>query len=145
MTDEEFIEICENSKTMSSAASKIGIHFNTFKRKAVKLGCYKTNQGGKGFKKPKTEGKGKIPLEEILEGKQPQYQTFKLKNRLIEAGLKANKCEECGIHEWNNKPIMIELDHVNGDSRDHRLENLKMLCPNCHSQTEIFRAKNIKR
>lgn len=144
MTDQEFIEICENSNSMAAAAAKVGIHFNTFKRKAVKLGCYNTNQGGKGFNKPKTEGNGKISLEEILEGNQPQYQTFKLKNRLIEAGLKVNQCEECGISEWNNKPIMIELDHINGNRTDHRLENLRMLCPNCHSQTNTFRAKNIK-
>lgn len=144
MTDQEFIEICKNSNSMSAAAAKIGIHFNTFKRKAVKLGCYNTNQAGKGVNKPKAEGNGKIPLEDILEGKQPQYQTFKLKNRLIETGLKVNQCEECGISEWNDKPIKIELDHINGIRTDHRLENLRMLCPNCHSQTNTFRAKNIK-
>lgn len=144
MTDQEFIEICENSNSMSTAAAKVGIHFNTFKRKAVKLGCYKTNQSGKGLNKTKMEGNGKIPLDEILEGKHPQYQTFKLKQRLLNVGLKSNQCEDCGITEWNSKPIAIELDHINGNSKDHRMENLRMLCPNCHSQTETFRAKNIK-
>ncbi len=145
MTDQEFIEICKNSSTMSEACSKTSYHFNTFKRKAVLLGCYLPNQGSKGLSRPKTEGRGLIPLNEILEGKHPQYQTFKLKNRLFKLGIKENICEECGISEWNGKEIKCELDHVNGDSKDHRLNNLKILCPNCHSQTDTFRALNIGR
>ena len=143
MTNEEFIRICENSNSMSAAAAEIGIHFNTFKKRAIELNCYKPNQSGKGVTKARMEGNGKIPLEEILEGKHPQYQTFKLKNRLFQIGLKQNRCEECGISEWNGKPIACELDHINGKRTDHRLENLKVLCPNCHSQTDTFRAKNI--
>lgn len=143
MTDHEFIEICNESATMAIAAAKMGIHFNTFKRKAVKLGCYKPNQGGKGTNKDMASRA--IPLEEILEGKHPQYQTYKLKRRLIQVGLKTNRCEECGIAEWNGKPLAVELDHINGNSSDHQIDNLKMLCPNCHSQTETFRAKNIGR
>lgn len=144
MDDIEFIKICNESNTMSEAASRIGLHFNSFKRKALKLGCYTPNQGSKNTEKPWMRERS-ISLNEILEGKYPQYQTFKLKNRLFEAGLKINKCEECGICEWNSKPLMCELDHINGNSHDHRLSNLKILCPNCHSQTDTFRAKNIGR
>lgn len=144
MTDQEFIEICNESATMALAAARIGIHFNTFKRKAEKLGCYKPNQGSKNVSKEWMKQRS-IPLEEILEGLHPQYQTFKLKQKLLQSDLKNNVCEECGISEWNGKPLMCELDHVNGNSKDHRLENLKMLCPNCHSQTDTFRAKNIGR
>lgn len=52
------------------------------------------------------------------------------------------KCEECNIDSWNNKPIVLELDHVNGDSNDNSLGNVRLLCPNCHSQTHTFRIKN---
>ena len=142
MTDLEFIQICESSPSMAAAAVKVGVHFNTFKKRALKLNCYKTNQGGKGMNK--LGGNPGIPLEEILEGKHPQYQTFKLKHRLFQVGIKQNKCEECGISEWNGKPIACELDHINGNSNEHILENLRVLCPNCHSQTDTFRAKNIK-
>jgi Zn finger protein HypA/HybF involved in hydrogenase expression len=62
----------------------------------------------------------------------------------IAAGLKNNKCEVCGLEEWAGMPIEMELHHVNGDRTDHRLDNLEMICPNCHSQTMNFRAKNIK-
>jgi hypothetical protein len=65
-----------------------------------------------------------------------------LKLRLVAAGLKDNRCEECGIDEWRGKPLSMSLHHVNGDGRDNRVENLAMLCPNCHSQTPNFGVKN---
>ena len=139
MEDIEFIRICLESDTMAQAAAKLGLHFNTFKRKAIKLDCYKTNQAGKGIKK-KDNG-NKIPLIEILEGKHPYYQTNKLRKRLVNEGYKTGECEVCGITEWNGKAITIELDHIDGDRNNHTLENLKMLCPNCHSQTPTFRGK----
>lgn len=139
--EDEFIKICENSKTMASAASKIGLHFNTFKRIAIKLDCYKTNQSGKGLTKISNRD---IPIFDILKGLHPQYQSFKLKNKLIKSFIKENKCDICGICEWNGQNLNCELDHIDGNSRNHKLENLRILCPNCHSQTETFRAKNIK-
>ena len=71
-------------------------------------------------------------------------QSFKLKGRLIAEGLKEHKCECCGITEWNGKPAPIELDHINGNHHDNRLENLRILCPNCHAQTDTYRGKNKK-
>lgn len=143
-SDEQIIEACLTSNSMAQALSKTDLHFNTFKKRAQQLGVYKPNKGSKGNKKPKVEGNGKIPLMEILLGNYPSYQTFKLKLRILQEGIKENKCECCGISEWNGLKINCELDHINGNSRDHRLENLRILCPNCHSQTDTFRAKNIK-
>jgi hypothetical protein len=139
---ENFIKICEESSSMASASSTLGIHFNTFRRIAKKLGCYKTNQPGIGLKKENKKG---ISVYDILDGKYPYYQTFKLKNKLLKEKIKENKCEICGIQEWNGLPINCELDHIDGNSRNHNLENLRIVCPNCHSQTETFRAKNINR
>lgn len=68
-----------------------------------------------------------------------------IKRRLVEAGLLANVCSECGLSEWRGKRLAVQIDHINGDPRDNRLANLRMLCPNCHSQTETFGSKNIKR
>ncbi len=65
-----------------------------------------------------------------------------VKMRLIEAGILRNACEESGISEWQGKPLSIQLDHRNGRRNDHRLENLRTLRPNCHSQTPTFGARN---
>jgi len=69
--------------------------------------------------------------------------TANTKAMLYRLGLKENKCEVCGLSEWLGKPIQCELHHINGDSTDNRIENLQILCPNCHSQTDNFRGKNI--
>lgn len=82
-----------------------------------------------------------IPLEEILvEGS--TYQSNKLRLRLLKAGLKEYRCEKCNNTEWNDQPIPLELNHINGDNSDNRLENLELLCPNCHAQTDSYRGKN---
>lgn len=68
-----------------------------------------------------------------------------LKSRLFKAGLLINKCEACGITEWRGKRLAMHLDHINGVRDDHRLENLRLLCPNCHSQTPTYGGRNTRR
>ena len=65
-----------------------------------------------------------------------------VKVRLLEAGLLQNSCSTCGISEWCGRPLICHLDHINGVNNDNRLENLRMLCPNCHSQTETYGGLN---
>lgn len=139
---QEFINICNSSNSMAEAAAKLHIHFNTFKRYAIKFNCYNPNQGGKGLKKPKSN---KILTKDILDGYYPQYQTYKLKNKLIEDGYKEDKCELCGWSEKRpgEKFTPCELHHIDGDRTNHKLDNLQLLCPNCHSLTSTHRAKNI--
>ncbi len=57
--------------------------------------------------------------------------------------LRGNKCEECGITEWNGKELVMHVDHVDGDRTNNEITNLKILCPNCHSQTPTYASKNV--
>lgn len=87
----------------------------------------------------------KIPLSEILMA-DSSYQSFKLKKRLFSEKLKEKKCEKCSWSEMAlDGRIPLELHHINGDRRDNRLENLQILCPNCHSLEDSHRGRNIRR
>jgi hypothetical protein len=70
---------------------------------------------------------------------------FHLKRRLLADGLKQRLCEACGVSEWRGRPLPLELHHINGDPNDHRLENLALLCPNCHAQTPNWGGRNARR
>jgi 5-methylcytosine-specific restriction endonuclease McrA len=68
-----------------------------------------------------------------------------LKKRLLKAGFLANRCAQCGLTDWLGKPLSLELHHINGEGQDNRLENLALLCPNCHSQTDSWGGRNSRR
>lgn len=82
-----------------------------------------------------------IPIEELLVVGRRTSRTH-LKARLIDAGLKENRCEGCGIDKWLDEPLSVHLHRKNGDGTDNRLENLQFLCPNCHSQTDTYGGRN---
>ncbi len=90
-------------------------------------------------------GKVKHTLPEILI-ENSSYQSYKLKQRLFKEGLKTKKCEECSWSKMSEDGrLPLELDHINGNRHDNRLENLRVLCPNCHSLKLTHRGKNRKR
>jgi len=67
-----------------------------------------------------------------------------LKTKVLRAGLLRNQCFECKLEpSWNGKDLTLQLDHINGDSSDNRIDNLRILCPNCHTQTKTFTGKNL--
>jgi hypothetical protein len=79
-----------------------------------------------------------VPLEEILTSGSDYGHGGRLRKRLLRAGLKEAQCEICGLIEWRGHPIQLELDHIDGDRSNNSLSNLRMLCPNCHAQTETW-------
>lgn len=91
-----------------------------------------------------TSKKLKIPIEQILK-KGIKIRGYKLLKRLEKEGIKEHKCEICGITEWQGKPISLQLHHKDGDNTNQELENLQILCPNCHSQTDNYAGKSSKR
>lgn len=81
--------------------------------------------------------KKEVSLNDIFSNKY-SYNNRSLKNRLLKAGYKKYECEECGISKWLGKEIVLQLHHKDGNNKNNSLENLKLLCPNCHSLTENF-------
>ena len=139
ISKERVVDVCLKSNSMAKAAAELNIHFNTLKRLAILYNCYQPNQGFKGGQKITP---AKITLSEILNGNHPYFQTYKLKNRLLKEGLIEDRCAICKLESWNNKKINLELDHIDGDRTNHIRNNLRLLCPNCHSQTDTYRSKN---
>lgn len=83
----------------------------------------------------------RTPLSDMLVAGRVTKRTY-LKARLVEAGLKQDRCEGCGIRDWEGESLSLHLHHINGNGRDNRLENLQLLCPNCHSQTDTYGGRN---
>lgn len=88
----------------------------------------------------------RTPLDEMLVADSRHRITVHRKRRLINEGVLKNECASCGMGPvWRGKPLVLRLDHVNGDRYDNRKENLRFLCPNCDSQTETFCGRNRRR
>lgn len=134
-TDADLIRCYESNLSLHETAVKLNSTALTVWRRAKSLRLF--------WKEMKRNNRcEKLDLNEILEGKHPYYQTFKLHNRLLREGVKEHKCEICGNTEWNGKPIPLQLDHIDGNSHNHILTNLRLICPNCHAQTETYCGKN---
>jgi hypothetical protein len=147
-TEEELKKAAKTSKSLRQVLVKLNLKEAGGNYSQIKkfLGIYKINIKhftGKGWNKGmRGIGKPRLQLKEILK-KESYFQSFKLKKRLFSAGLKPRECEICG---WNKVSIdgrtPLELDHINGDSLDNRLKNLRILCPNCHSLQITHRGLN---
>lgn len=152
-TIEELREACRTSASMRQVLIKLNVkaaggNYATLKKAIEYFEVDVEHFLGKGWNTGDRSGilrksRKTIPLEDILQNK-VCYQSHKLKLRLIKAGLKTHQCESCGITEWLGNKAPIELDHINGDRMDNRLENLRVVCPNCHAQTPTYRGKNKK-
>jgi Zn finger protein HypA/HybF involved in hydrogenase expression len=151
ISDKDFIKIVKESIFYSEVAIKVGYKngsTNTVIKKRInkleldvshfKKGHHVTN---KSFKK--------TPLKDICV-KNSTYSRGWLKERLFKELKWEHKCNYCSNKEWKHimtdkiEPIPLQLDHINGDNKDHRLENLRLLCPTCHANTDTYAGRNVK-
>lgn len=147
-TDDQIRQAVAESMSIAEALRKLEIraaggNYATLHKQIQRLGLDVSHMTGMGWKGGQ-ESKYIIerPLEEILVQNSDYANTSRLRKRLVTAGLLQPRCTSCGLTEWLAQPIPLELDHINGDRFDHRLENLRLLCPNCHALTATYRGKN---
>lgn len=146
--DEEFKQIVANSYSYSDCLRALGLGTNggsstdVLKRRIQELECdishfNRSNQ-------QRQSCNAKYTMEEIMIKNSTYANIASLKSRLVKEGIIEYKCAICGnIGQWNGQPLSLQLDHIDGNNRNHTKENLRFLCPNCHSQTSTYAGKNV--
>ena len=150
-TDDDLRELVQQSYSIAEVLRQLGyapsggIH-RWVRAKITMLGVDTSHFTGQSWARGRKNpggGRRARSLDEILV-KGSMYSSAALRQRLIAAGLKSACCEMCGMDSWRGRPISLALDHINGDPTDNRLENLRILCPNCHAQTDTWCRQNSK-
>ena len=142
-SDVEFTNIIKTSHSYSDCLRKLGLGSRGGSSTDIlKQRIKELNLSTQHFKQCKNESYRKYSMEEILVENSTYTSINCLKRRLINENLLDYKCAICGISEWNGKTLSLQLDHINGINTDHRIKNLRFLCPNCHSQTDTYAGKN---
>lgn len=147
-SEKEFIELVNTSKTFFEISQKMGYSpngrhsYDLIRQRCNELGIDTSHLG---HRTGGNNGVSVVNLDDVLIENSPYKNMTSLKRRLINEKRLEYKCAFCGnIGIWNNKELVLQLDHINGNHKDNRIENLRFLCPNCHSQTETFGTRQLR-
>lgn len=136
VTDIQVIEACNDNETATAVCKLLSINYETLRNRAVKLGVYKFKVG---------KGSKKVSLQDVFDNIKT-LSSGNLKRKLIKAGLKTTACELCNWNERRESDgrVPTELHHIDGNAHNNALENLQIVCPNCHSLTDTYRSLSKK-
>lgn len=147
-TDDELREAVASSVSQAEVLRKLNVrdaggNYATLRQRISDLNLDTSHFTGKSWLRGKQNPfVRQRALEEILVEYSTYVSTQNLKQRLIREGIFEQRCVSCGLDTWLDNKIPLEIDHINGDRLDNRLENLRLLCPNCHALTATYRGKN---
>lgn len=141
-SDEAFIKAVAESTCMAEVLRTLGLKTFNYKSLYARIQRLNLNTShwnpNKNTFKPGHQAFNKKSVDEMLIEYNPNARNHVIRQRLIADGRWTYICTDCGISEWRGKPITLQVDHINGVNTDYRFENLRLLCPNCHSQTPTF-------
>lgn len=151
LTKEEIDQFVQESSSFAQLANKIGYDnprtgsaYRTVHQMIDELNLDISHFTGQNWSKGKTyQNKTYMTFDEYIKG--DNVQSNKIRKKLLREGLKEHKCECCQNAIWNGQPIPLEVHHKDGDKTHNELENLQLLCPNCHALTDNYKGKNTKK
>jgi hypothetical protein len=141
--DNDFIKLFNRSNSINEIIRFFNLNACGSQYLAANEKIRKLNLDTSKFDKSKYKrGRKTKQIEQILTTDSNFLNTHFLKKRLVREGKLQYKCSICSIEKWLDKKLSLQLDHINGIRTDNRIENLRLLCPNCHSQCDTYAGKN---